>query len=389
MRRVAKEAIRDEKGAALALALVLLVVGGLILTPLLGLMGTGLMSGQVYERKTDELYAADAGVEDAIWRIQTNNLTFDGNNYSYLEPLTVNDKRVDIVVYRYDWDWTCGENVTYEILSTATSEDGSSTTIESYIEGEIAVRNLLDNAITSLNDVEIGSGSTVHGNVQYGVGIKGDTQGINITEEVYEKWPSSSALSSLYLGQVDPNEPGDNSINLAGATKTIGPCYINGSLTVDNSGKAQGVLALDGTVYVDGNAEFQQSGDKKGYTLQLNGKTIFVVGDISFPTARVTVEGPGCIIALGNINFQPSISSSCDFVLLMSVDGRVDFKPSGTFYGSVAAREMVNLQPGCGLGWLPWQGLDLNFPIWDYAYPANFVQTVVIRTWEINPQLQP
>jgi len=386
MKTIVKKAIRDEKGAALALALVLLVVGGLILAPLLGLMSTGLVSGQIYERKTDELYAADAGVEDAISRIQRNDLTFDASNYSYLEPLSVNGKRVDVIVYRYDWDWTCGENITYDILSTATSEDGSSTTIESHIEGEVAVRNLLDNAITSLEDVELGSGSSVYGNVQYGVDIKGDTEGINATKEVYGKWPSSGALSGLYLSQVDPSESGDNSINLAGKTITIGPWYINGSLAVDNSAQAQGVLALSGTVYVDGNAEFAQSGDKKGYTIRLNGNTVFVLGDISFPTARVTIEGPGCIIAVGNINFQPSISSADDFVLLMSVDGRVDFKPSGTFYGSVAAREMVNLQPGCGLGWVPWQGLDLNFPIWDYAYPTNFVQEVVIRAWEINPK---
>jgi len=387
MKTIMKEAIRDQKGAALPLVLVLLVVGGLILTPLLGLMSTGLVSGQVYEKKTDELYAADAGVEDAIWRIQGNNLEFDANNNSHLEPLAVNDKSVDVVVHRYDWDWTCGENLTYQIFSTATSQDGSSTTIESYVDAEIVVRNLLDNAITSLKDVELGSGSTVYGDVQYGVGIKGETEGINSTKEVYEKWPSPSRLSNLYLGQVDPNNPCDNSIKLAGETKPIGPCYINGDLTVDNTAMSQSALMLTGTIYVTGNAQFAQSGDKKGYTVKLNGNTIFVLGDIRFPTARVTVEGPGCIIAIGNINFQPSISGSRDFVFVLSVDGSVNFKPSGTFYGSVAGNEMVNLQPNCGLGWLPWQGSNLNFPIKDYAYPTGIVETVTIRTWEvINPQ---
>ena len=61
---------RDESGKILILALVLLVVGVLLLTPLLGLMSTGLIAGQVHERKTAELYAADAGVEDALWRIR-------------------------------------------------------------------------------------------------------------------------------------------------------------------------------------------------------------------------------------------------------------------------------------------------------------------------------
>jgi hypothetical protein len=402
MKTIVKGAIRDQKGQVLILTLILLVVGGLILTPLLGLMSTGLLAGQVYEKKMSELYAADAGVEDAIWRIMYESIPPeswktgdrpDWQMYKYLQPLSVGDKRVYVAVYRKDWDPTCGENLTYQILSTAVTHDdggtaaiGSSTTIESYVDAEILVRSFLDNAITSLSNVEIGSGSTVYGNVQYGVEIKGETEGINSTKEVYKKWPSPDALSNLYLGQVDPNKPCDNSIDLAGGTKPIGPCYINGSLTVDNTAEGQGILALNGTVYVTVNAEFAQSGDKKAYTVKLNGNTMFALGEIKFPTARVTVEGPGCIIAIGNINFQPSISSSCDFVLLMSVDGRVDFKPSGTFYGSVAGDEMVNLQPKCGLGWLPWQGLNLNFPTKDYAYPTDFVETVAIRTWEINPQ---
>jgi hypothetical protein len=400
MKSFANRVIRDERGAALALTLVLLVVGGLVLTPLLGLMSTGLVSGTVYEESMDLYYAADTGVEDAIWTIMYGSPDWEASDdppdsyiYEYPEPLIVGDKTVDVVIYKYDWDPTCGENITYRILSTAATGGAGgdtaairSTAIESYVDVDMLVRNLLDNAITSLMDVEIGSGSTVYGTVQYGVDIKGDTAGINTTKEVYEKWPNSSALSSLYLSQVDPSKPGDSSINLAGRTRSIGPCYINGDLTVDNSAQAEGILSLTGTVYVDGNAGLAQSGDKKGYTLKLNGNTVFVAGDISFPTARVTVEGPGCIIATGDINFQPSISSSTDFVFLLSTDGRVDFKPSGTFYGSVAASEMVNLQPGCALGWLPWQGLNLNFPIEDYAYPTDYVKAVTIRTWEINPQ---
>jgi len=89
MKTLVKKAIRDEKGAALALALVLLVVGGLILTPLLGLMTTGLMAGQVYENKTAELYAADAGIEDALWKIQ-HGIEIPAGGYN----LTVNDKYV-------------------------------------------------------------------------------------------------------------------------------------------------------------------------------------------------------------------------------------------------------------------------------------------------------
>jgi hypothetical protein len=53
---------RGESGyATLTAVLVLLVLGGLVLTPLLVYMHTGLDAGQTHERRTDELYAADAG----------------------------------------------------------------------------------------------------------------------------------------------------------------------------------------------------------------------------------------------------------------------------------------------------------------------------------------
>jgi hypothetical protein len=102
-----KGLIKGQKGQALVVALIVLVVGSLILTPLLGLMGTGIKSGQVFEQKDDETYAADAGVEDAMWHIRydTLNATLSGRNYSeydysttysYPYNLFLNDKDVTV-----------------------------------------------------------------------------------------------------------------------------------------------------------------------------------------------------------------------------------------------------------------------------------------------------
>lgn len=57
------------------LALILLVVGGLVASSLLAYMSTGLIASEVYERKMAELYAADAGVEDALHNILSPNST--------------------------------------------------------------------------------------------------------------------------------------------------------------------------------------------------------------------------------------------------------------------------------------------------------------------------
>ncbi len=82
MKIVLDKSIKEEKGQALILVLILLLVGGLMLTPLLGFMGSGLIVGQVYEKKADELYAADAGIEDALWKIDRLDYTTATDSWS-------------------------------------------------------------------------------------------------------------------------------------------------------------------------------------------------------------------------------------------------------------------------------------------------------------------
>ncbi len=101
MKRIANKLKREEGGQALILVLVLLLVGGLMIGPLLGFMGTGLAAGQVHEQRMDELYAADAGIEDAIHKMLTDNPSLPqsvGDNWTYSIAGGVNDKGVEVVV---------------------------------------------------------------------------------------------------------------------------------------------------------------------------------------------------------------------------------------------------------------------------------------------------
>jgi len=88
MKIAVRRLIREEKGQAMVLALVLLVIGGLVTAPLLDFMDTGLKVGkEVYENKMYETYAADAGVEDGLWQIKRDNLPdFAGyDEYKYYD----------------------------------------------------------------------------------------------------------------------------------------------------------------------------------------------------------------------------------------------------------------------------------------------------------------
>lgn len=74
IKTVLNKLIRDELGQAMPLVLVLLLIGGLIIGPLMGHMSTGLRVGGMYEEKMDRFYAADSGIEDALWHAKYNQL---------------------------------------------------------------------------------------------------------------------------------------------------------------------------------------------------------------------------------------------------------------------------------------------------------------------------
>jgi len=163
MKVAVRRLIRDEKGRALVLTMVLLTVGGLILAPLLGLMGTGLVAGQVSEKKMAELYAADAGVEYAIWHLQ------QGGSASSTLEFTMNGK--DVVVQMDELPHGCGETPIFEITSTATSVDGSSTTVLAqvtniyvFIEtGYLASGEVIDASVYSPGDLLVNSDAQIKG----------------------------------------------------------------------------------------------------------------------------------------------------------------------------------------------------------------------------------
>lgn len=92
--------LHEEKGQALIAVLVLLMIGSLTLPPTLSHISTSLKTGQVYETKTNELYAADSGIEDAIWQIK----------YDRLEVLFT-DPEYDIYDFDMVWPYSLSEPI--------------------------------------------------------------------------------------------------------------------------------------------------------------------------------------------------------------------------------------------------------------------------------------
>jgi len=98
MKRFFNKIVRGEKGQALPIVLVLLVVGGLLIAPCLAYASTSLRTGHAYEQKLNEIYAADAGAEYALWQSKQGTLPTPGTEVTL--PQKVNDITVKFTTAR-------------------------------------------------------------------------------------------------------------------------------------------------------------------------------------------------------------------------------------------------------------------------------------------------
>jgi len=92
---------KDEAGFALMWVLVLMILAGIILVPLLLLMTSSLTSSHLHEERMLRFYAADAGIEDAAYRIQHDDDGLPqsaGDSWNYTLDEDVNDYQVDVTI---------------------------------------------------------------------------------------------------------------------------------------------------------------------------------------------------------------------------------------------------------------------------------------------------
>ena len=385
LQRILSRLWGGEKGVILIVVLILLAVGGLTIAPMLSHMSTGLKAGQTYERKTNQYYAADAGVEHALWQITREQRLPEfpsepGDQWSY--PIEdMNGKSINVTI-EYTGKDSEGNNI-YKIDSVA-SDDSGNTAIESYVTFGGGFAFLLDNAITSAGDVTLKPGVVVNGDIQYNGDLynKGTINGETSTEPI-PSWPTAEYFSDYYHEDVDGLTcvPAGYSINITGGTEAnpilIGPICSQGNLTITGTGVAR----LEGTVYVG--TQYSKAGDfniMPNCTLQLNGQTIFAEGNINFQP-NCTTSGEGCIIAVGNVNYQPNISGE-DFVALMSIEGTVHLQPGNDFYGCLIGDSSVELWPHTSLNYIaPTEG-GINFPGMDEDDTS--IMELKVRTWETS-----
>ena len=198
--KLIKRIMQHEAGVVLPLALIILLFGGLMIIPLLMLMDTSLNANRMVDDNTLELYGADAGVEYALWSVQYDTaltLPAEGDDpLSLAFPETINGRTVSVTISNEGADG-------YKVTSTATSNDGNSTTVESYFAPSLDFGWLFDSAISSPGDVTIMPGSDVTGDVTCGGDLDnhGDIDGDELTE-LGGAWPTATDMIYFYMQQV-------------------------------------------------------------------------------------------------------------------------------------------------------------------------------------------
>ncbi len=108
----------SEKGQALLLVLVLLLVGAIIVTSSLSFVGTSLKTNKVYIANTTSLYAAEAGIQDGIWQI-LNQTSSDLN--LILDPISPNTNAFTDYDYNSSgWTYTLSSPTTNNAVNVNT-----------------------------------------------------------------------------------------------------------------------------------------------------------------------------------------------------------------------------------------------------------------------------
>ena len=367
---------RHEKGYVLVMALVIMVIGALLIGTMLSYLDTSLTLATKSEETSHTYYAADAGLEDALWNIQYNEaftLPEEGQPEEWQIPEQINGKTIDVTVSKEpgEGDWT------YRITSTATGDDGSGT-VESYVYlstttiEHTSIKPLLafDYAIFSgEEDLEITGSTQVksypvqnEGNIYangsitlkgsakvYGDAIATDSIETVGSAEIYGnetefhpplEYPSDDeiqAMADQYKGEAEAVSIHDGDYIITGSgSYALGPIHITGDLRISGSG----VIQLQGTVYVDGNI------DKSG-SFEIDGPgTLLAEGRIDITgSGLLQPENLPLIMSLSTeMGSQGAIkcTGSTDIsAVLYAPYGRVKLSGSADIYGSVVGAEII------------------------------------------------
>jgi cytoskeletal protein CcmA (bactofilin family) len=248
---------KEEKGAVLPFALIILMVGLLVVIPLLNLGSTALINSEVYEDRLLQVYAADAGVEWAMWHISSKTTTVPVGGEVTLSEFQLNGLPVNVTIS------DLGER-RYRITSSS-GNPGSITVIEAdtcveampdgytLIEGD----KMFAAGFTSDDDYYITGDVTLSGGCQLGGDVFSDGDVTIIG--------NSNVIQGNVLALGDILFSGDTAVHgsvAAGGNLTMqsdsvvhGDAYVQGNLQMLGQSEIKGNVYIGGGISLGGGAD--------------------------------------------------------------------------------------------------------------------------------------
>jgi len=271
--------MNNQKGQALPLALVALAIGTLVIAPFLRHASSSLIGSRIYEQSIDEQYSADAGVELAIWQLRSGESEVPEGEELELPQFALNGKTVGVTIAN-EGDWI------YKVTSTATSDDGSNTTIEAYVlitlgfsDGYFTVfpggfilnrGDEYTGNVYAEGNVQLARDATVNGGV-YAEGNVQIARDAAINGSVYAEGYVQLSEGAIITGSVCAG--GDVQLN-EGAT-------INGNVYAGGDVQLNQGATINGDVYVGGDVQLNQGATITGdYPLPYEGCPLLGIADI-------------------------------------------------------------------------------------------------------------
>lgn len=333
LKKLLNSIIREEHGQVIPLALIMLVLGSTIVVGTLTYASTTTNASYISKFNQIQLYAADTGAKDALWRFKNDYFAMTGeigtDEWIY-KPSPMNDQGIEVTAAYVN------KNV-YWITSEAYS-NGSSTTVDLLVSG---VSVFFTHPAIAAGTID-NKGSLIP----------------NKYIENYTIFPTTTFLRTYYQSPPHPpltHLPG-GTIDTA-SNPSIGDIYYEGDITITGSG----TLSMTGNIFVDGDIDFAND----SWAIEMNQHTIYSTGNMVQVMKKGYFNGPGCIIAEGDIGLWPQSQAGYEdkYIFILSVSGALELKPNGNFYGSCAAGGggvSLQLEPGATvtLTTLPMGGLD-------------------------------
>jgi len=302
-----KLARNGQSGYAYILVLILLAAVSLFVVPMLRQSFTVQKYHQIIETNTLNTYAADAGIEYGLCEVYNNSADYQSTNLAYGD--VINNMTVNVTA-----EYIAGMGL-YKITSTATSNDGRSTTIETYViievglfgnafacDGNLTIKNTDLSANATQNCDVYASGNVLLDDAT----VDGDVVAAGYVT-LKDAFVSGEIIEGADVLEFPPIDPQPH-IDAALEGGTFEGTYTKDDLPPDGS---------LGPLYINGNL------DIKGRDIVLGG-TVYTTG--SFKVDVSTITGFGDIVANGEITFDHftmNVDNPQTLPLVMSVDGSI------------------------------------------------------------------